>query len=371
MKLPWMKSKEKEYGILDYRGDENLIELKNVCKTFSEGNSQIEAVKDVNLTVYNGDIFGIIGFSGAGKSTLIRCINLLERPTEGQVWIDDKEITGLQGKHLREARKKIGMIFQHFNLFPSRTIFDNVAYPLGDSRLSKEEIKEKVHHLLDLVGISDKANSYPSQLSGGQKQRVAIARALATDPSILLCDEATSALDPKTTRSILALLKELNKKLNLTIVLITHKMEVVREICNRVAILDKGQLIEESDIFSLFAKPQHDLTRSFINTTSNLHKVEQLISEELPLLNIEESELVVRLTYLEKTVSKPLISQLSKIYDVDFNIILADVEMIQGAPIGGTVAILSGQEKQLGLVLTALEKENVRVEVIKDGRKSK
>ena len=365
-----MRLQKKESDIFSYEEwCKAMIELKNVSKTFVEGHSQIEAVKDVSLTIENKEIFGIIGFSGAGKSTLVRCINLLESPTSGQIMIDGLEMTALKGKTLREARKKIGMIFQHFNLFPSRTIFENVAYPLGDSRFSKQEIEDKVNHLLELVGIADKARFYPSQLSGGQKQRVAIARALATNPSILLCDEATSALDPKTTRSILKLLKELNKKLDLTIVLITHEMEVVREICNRVAIMDKGQLIEESDIFSLFSNPKQSLTKSFIKTTSNLHKIEQLVEEGLPLLNLGNNELVVRLTYLEKTVSEPLISKFSKHFDVDFNIIFADVEMIQGSPIGGTVAILSGEERQLELVLTALEKERVRVEVIKDGRK--
>lgn len=348
-----------------------MIELKNVSKTFIENHSQIEAVKEVNLVIENKDIFGIIGFSGAGKSTLIRCINLLEKPSTGQIMINNLDITALKGKDLREARKKIGMIFQHFNLFPSRTIFENVAYPLGDGSFSKKEIKDRVYNLLHLVGIADKAHSYPSQLSGGQKQRVAIARALATEPSILLCDEATSALDPKTTRSILKLLKELNKKLGLTIVLITHEMEVVREICNRVAIMDKGQLIEEADIFSLFANPKQLLTQSFIKTTSNLHKVEQLIEEGLLPLELGSGEVVVRLTYLRKTVSEPLISKLSKKYCVDFNIIFADIEIIQGSPIGGTVAILSGEEEQFEPVLAALEKENVRVEVIRDGRKFK
>ena len=204
-----------------------MIRLENVSKTFTDSNKEVHAVNNVSLTINDGDIFGIIGFSGAGKSTLVRCINLLERPTEGKVFVDDAEITALSGKELRKARKKIGMIFQHFNLMPSRTIFGNVAYPLRGSGLSKEEIKEKVHHLLELVGISEKENAFPSQLSGGQKQRVAIARALANDPNILLCDEATSALDPQTTKSILKLLQQLNQTLGITVVVITHEMAVV------------------------------------------------------------------------------------------------------------------------------------------------
>ena len=218
-----------------------MIYLKNICKTFIDDNKkEVHAVNDVSLTINDGDIFGIIGFSGAGKSTLVRCINLLERPTSGTVEVDGKDLTKLSEKELRESRKKIGMIFQHFNLFPSRTIFGNVAFPLQGSGLSKEEIAAKVRNLLELVGISEKENAYPSQLSGGQKQRVAIARALANDPDILLCDEATSALDPQTTKAILDLLKDLNKKLGITIVVITHEMAVVKEICNKVAVMERS-----------------------------------------------------------------------------------------------------------------------------------
>ena len=241
-----------------------MIYLKNICKTFIDDNKkEVHAVNDVSLTINDGDIFGIIGFSGAGKSTLVRCINLLERPTSGTVEVDGKDLTKLSEKELRESRKKIGMIFQHFNLFPSRTIFGNVAFPLQGSGLSKEEIAAKVRNLLELVGISEKENAYPSQLSGGQKQRVAIARALANDPDILLCDEATSALDPQTTKAILDLLKDLNKKLGITIVVITHEMAVVKEICNKVAVMEKGRVVEEGDVFSIFANPQEALTQNF------------------------------------------------------------------------------------------------------------
>ncbi len=233
-----------------------MIRLENVSKTFTDSNKEVHAVNNVSLTINDGDIFGIIGFSGAGKSTLVRCINLLEKPTDGKVFVDDAEITALSGKELRKARKKIGMIFQHFNLMPSRTIFGNVAYPLRGSGLSKEEIKEKVHHLLELVGISEKENAFPSQLSGGQKQRVAIARALANDPNILLCDEATSALDPQTTKSILKLLQQLNQTLGITVVVITHEMAVVKEICNRVAVMDHGDVVEEGEVFHVFASPK-------------------------------------------------------------------------------------------------------------------
>ena len=346
-----------------------MIYLKNICKTFIDDNKkEVHAVNDVSLTINDGDIFGIIGFSGAGKSTLVRCINLLERPTSGTVEVDGKDLTKLSEKELRESRKKIGMIFQHFNLFPSRTIFGNVAFPLQGSGLSKEEIAAKVRNLLELVGISEKENAYPSQLSGGQKQRVAIARALANDPDILLCDEATSALDPQTTKAILDLLKNLNKKLGITIVVITHEMAVVKEICNKVAVMEKGRVVEEGDVFSIFANPQEALTQNFIKTTSNLRKIEDLVYEGSPVVDLKPGELIVRLSYIEKNISEPLISAMTYKFNVILNIIFANIEIIQDAPIGGTVAIMSGKSEDIDAALDYLRDKNVGVEVIKDAR---
>ena len=345
-----------------------MIRLENVSKTFTDSNKEVHAVNNVSLTINDGDIFGIIGFSGAGKSTLVRCINLLEKPTEGKVFVDDAEITALSGKELRKARKKIGMIFQHFNLMPSRTIFGNVAYPLRGSGLSKEEIKEKVHHLLELVGISEKENAFPSQLSGGQKQRVAIARALANDPNILLCDEATSALDPQTTKSILKLLQQLNQTLGITVVVITHEMAVVKEICNRVAVMDHGDVVEEGEVFHVFASPKEPLTRSFIKTTSNLQKIEELIEADSPVVATKKGELIVRLTYVEKNTSEPLISTVTQKFGIILNIVFADVEIVQNAPIGGPVAIVSGEGSRIDEALQYLRDKNVGVEVIKDDR---
>lgn len=345
-----------------------MIRLENVSKTFTDSNKEVHAVNNVSLTINDGDIFGIIGFSGAGKSTLVRCINLLEKPTEGKVFVDDAEITALSGKELRKARKKIGMIFQHFNLMPSRTIFGNVAYPLRGSGFSKEEIKEKVHHLLELVGISEKENAFPSQLSGGQKQRVAIARALANDPNILLCDEATSALDPQTTKSILKLLQQLNQTLGITVVVITHEMAVVKEICNRVAVMDHGDVVEEGEVFHVFASPKEPLTRSFIKTTSNLQKIEELIAADFPVVATKKGELIVRLTYVEKNTSEPLISTVTQKFGIILNIVFADVEIVQNAPIGGTVAIVSGEGSRIDEALQYLRDKNVGVEVIKDDR---
>ena len=345
-----------------------MIEFTHVSKDFGSGEKMVRAVRDVSLMIQDGEIFGIIGFSGAGKSTLVRCINLLERPTNGTVVVDGKEMTALSPKELRLARRKIGMIFQHFNLMPSRTVFGNVAYPLQGQGLSKQAIQNKVRKLLKLVDIADKETAYPSQLSGGQKQRVAIARALANDPKVLLCDEATSALDPQTTKAILTLLKDLNQKLNLTIVMITHEMAVVKEICDHVAIMEHGQVVEQGEVFSLFADPKQPITQNFIRTTSNLHKIEELIAEGSQVVQLQPGEVIVRLSYIQKNVSEPLISTLSQRFQISLNIIFADIEIVQDAPIGGTVAILSGEREQITKAMEYLIEKNVGVEVLEDAR---
>ncbi len=345
-----------------------MIELRHISKDFGTGEHAVHAVQDVSLTVETGEIFGIIGFSGAGKSTLVRCINLLERPTSGEVLLDGQELTALPPKQLRQTRKKIGMIFQHFNLMPSRTVAGNVAYPLRGSGLSREQIAAKVQSLLELVGIGDKADAFPSQLSGGQKQRVAIARALANDPSVLLCDEATSALDPQTTKAILHLLRDLNAKLGLTIVLITHEMAVVREICYRVAVMEHGRVAEQGEVFNVFVDPRQDITRSFIRTTSNLQKVEELIAADSPVTRLKPGELIIRLSYVQRNAAEPLISVVTKLFDVSLNIIFADINIVQDAPIGGTVAIISGERSHITKAIEYFIDKNVGVEVIKDAR---
>ena len=345
-----------------------MIELTHISKNFASGGRTVHAVQDVSLSIGKGEIFGIIGFSGAGKSTLVRCINLLERPTSGSVTVDGKEMTALSARELRQARKKIGMIFQHFNLMPSRTVFGNVAYPLRGSGLSREQIADKVHRLLELVGIGDKAEAYPKQLSGGQKQRVAIARALANDPNVLLCDEATSALDPQTTKAILRLLKNLNEKLGITVVIITHEMAVVKEICDRVAVMEHGRVVEQGEVFNVFADPRQEITRSFIHTTSNLRKIEELIEEDSPVVQLKPGELIVRLSYIQRNVSEPLISTVSRKYDITLNIIFSDIAIVQNAPIGGTVAIISGERAQITQAMQYLSEKNVGVEVIRDAR---
>lgn len=342
-----------------------MIEFIHVSKDFGKGQQEVHAVKDVSLTIDKGEIFGIIGFSGAGKSTLVRCINLLERPTAGTVIVDGQRMMELTARQLRLARKKIGMIFQHFNLMPSRTVSGNVAYPLKGSGLKPQEIADKVQGLLELVGIGDKADAYPSQLSGGQKQRVAIARALANDPSVLLCDEATSALDPQTTKSILQLLKQLNEKLGITVVVITHEMAVVKEICGRVAVMEHGRVVEQGEVFSIFAAPQQTVTQNFIRTTSNLRKIDELIAGDSPITALKPGEVIVRLSYIQRNVSEPLISTVSQKFQITMNIIFADIEIVQDAPVGGTVAIISGEQGQIESAIEYLKEKNVCVEVIK------
>ena len=347
-----------------------MIELTHISKDFGKGPQQVHTVQDVSLSIGKGEIFGIIGFSGAGKSTLVRCINLLERPTSGAVTVDGRVITALSPKELRKARKKIGMIFQHFNLMPSRTVAENVAYPLRGSGLSRKETADKVTRLLELVGIENKVNAYPSQLSGGQKQRVAIARALANEPNVLLCDEATSALDPQTTKSILHLLKHLNETLGITIVLITHEMAVVKEICHRVAVMEHGRVVEQGKVFSVFADPKEEITKNFIRTTSNLQKIEDLVAKNSPVVRLQPGEVIVRLSYLQKNVSEPLISTVSQKFGISLNIIFADITIVQDAPIGGTVAVISGERQKITAAVEYLIEKNVGVEVIKDARAS-
>ena len=344
-----------------------IIELKNISKTFVQDGKTFKAVEDASVSIEKGDILGIIGFSGAGKSTLVRTINLLGRPTSGSVTVKGKDFLSLSAKELREERKKIGMIFQHFNLMKSRNAFDNVAFPLKRSGLTKKQISEKVYSLLKLVEIDEKAANFPSQLSGGQKQRVAIARALANEPDILLCDEATSALDPTTTKSILKLLKKLKDQLSLTIVIITHQMEVIKEICDKVAVMEKGRIVEQGDVFTIFANPQNEVTKRFIRSTSNLSKVEELIAEDSPVVHLEKDEKLVRFTYVKKNVSEPLISAISRLYEVTINIIFAEIEIVQDAPIGGTVAIVSGEAGTIDRALKHIAAMDVGVEVLKTG----
>ena len=341
-----------------------MIRLEDVCKVFTGAQGPVEAVKHVHLTIERGEIFGIIGFSGAGKSTLLRCINLLERPTSGRVLLDGTDITQLSASEVRAVRRRIGMIFQQFNLFNSRTVFGNIAFPLTGRGLSKDAVAARVRELLELVGLSGREGDYPSRLSGGQKQRVAIARALASDPEVLLCDEATSALDPQTTQSILQLLRELNRKLGLTIVLITHEMQVIKEICHHVAVMENGVVVEQGDVFSVFADPQQSVTRNFMEMTSHVAGFRRLQKERSPLLDLKPGQCILSLRYLERNVCSALVSYLSRTYDVDLNIIFGNVEMIDGHPLGGLIVIAEGKEKSIRECIDYLESIHVGVEVL-------
>lgn len=345
-----------------------MIRLHDVSKTYypkgrRSGTPAVTALKHADLHVPQGQIHGVIGLSGAGKSTLIRCVNLLERPTTGTVTVDGQELTALSGTALNQARHRIGMIFQHFNLLTSRTVFANVALPLELMGMKRGEIRERVTPLLELVGLDDKARHYPAQLSGGQKQRVAIARALASRPKVLLCDEATSALDPHTTGSILDLLRDINRKLGLTILLITHEMEVVKSICHRVSLISDGELVEEAEVGDFFTAPRTRLGRDFLNDFLELDPPRALIErlEEAPGAH---GHPVVRLAFSGDAVSTPLISRLARECGVDVSILQAKVESIQERTLGLMIAELMGPTEKTREALDYLESHDLQVEVL-------
>ena len=345
-----------------------MIKLENIDVTFKQGVKVVNAVKNVSLHVEPGDIYGIIGYSGAGKSTLVRTINLLQRPTKGNVVVNGVDLLKLKPKGLRAARKKIGMIFQHFNLMNTLSVFDNVAFPLKKSGKTKSEIEQKVLSLLELVGLEDKVNSYPRQLSGGQKQRVAIARALANDPDVLLCDEATSALDPKTTYSILELLQKVNVQLGITIVIITHEMQVVKEICNKVAVMEEGEVIEQGSVLEIFTNPGRDLTKDFIDTATHINQgIETVLSHE-QLLNLQEGDYLVKISFVGASTGEPLITKLSTQFQVAANILFANVEIIQETPVGTLLVGLSGEKSGIENALSYIKEQGVSVDVLEESK---
>jgi len=352
-----------------------MIKIEGLNKTYHLKSGNVEAVKDVNLSIEEGEIYGIIGYSGAGKSSLIRCINLLEVPDSGSITVGDQKLTWTEGgtmkviksSALNKARRGIGMIFQHFNLLDRSTVFDNVAYPLRYTGMGRSAIRERVGNLLPLVDLIDKADVYPSQLSGGQKQRVAIARALACNPRILLSDEATSALDPDATESILALLKELNRKLGLTIILITHEMSVIKAICSRMAVMEDGRVVEEGNVYDLFAAPKQPITRKFVQTASPLGKIDRMLAENSPLLACKPGSSLVKLLFHRDSVGDSMISTLSRRFGVDINIVLANVEELQGDPLGEMLAVFSGSPEAIRAALQHLKENKVSVEVIRHG----
>ena len=334
-----------------------MITLEKVNKVYSNG---LHAVKDVSLKVNKGDIFGIIGLSGAGKSSLIRLINRLEEPTSGKIFINGENVLEFNKKQLLERRKKIGMIFQHFNLLSSRTVEENVAFALEIANWNKNEIKERVAMLLDIVGLSDKAKYYPSQLSGGQKQRVSIARALANNPDILLSDEATSALDPKTTKSILELIKKIQQKFSLTVVMITHQMEVVKEVCNRVAIMSDGRIVEEGGVHHIFADPKNEITKELISY------VHQQTDTEIDYLH-HRGKKIVKVKFLGTSTQEPIISKVIKEYGIDISVLGGTIDKLATMNIGHLYLELGGDLSAQDKAIELMKTMDVIVEVIYNG----
>ena len=320
-----------------------MIEIRHLDKTYRTANGEIPALRDINLTIEDGEIFGIIGLSGAGKSTLVRCINLLERPTSGEVLVDGQNIMTLSQKELLQVRRQIGMIFQGFNLLEQRTVLRNICFPLEISGTPKAEAKKRAEELLRVVGLSDKAASYPSQLSGGQKQRVAIARALATNPRYLLCDEATSALDPNTTRSILELLREINKTLGVTIIVITHEMKVIDQICDRVAVIDKSCIAEEGRVADVFTSPKSDIARELV------------LPQERPVLEPTTGGRKVRIIFNGENTQKPVISEMILACRVPVNVLFADTKSVEGAAYGHMIFELPNDEHDAEKVISWLK----------------
>ncbi|MBC5636739.1 methionine ABC transporter ATP-binding protein [Ornithinibacillus sp. BX22] len=336
-----------------------MIEFRNISKTFKIGNREVNAVKNVSLSIQQGEIFGIIGFSGAGKSTLLRLVNLLETPTNGEIEVQGINIGSLSQKDVRKLRSRIGMIFQNFNLFASRTVAGNVAYPLKLAGWSKKEIDKRVSELLSFVGLTDKAKDYPEQLSGGQKQRVGIARALATSPDILICDEATSALDPDTTSEILRLLKKVNKELGITILLITHEMHVIQEICDKVAVMENGEVIETDSVFNVFTNPQHLTTQRFIQSVQQDRPSTSLLRE----WRRKGGKHLYRVIFKGEVASDPVLSRVTRKFDVDVNIVYGSVRELQEKLYGNLLVSFEGQEENISSVLLALQ-QDVTVEEV-------
>ncbi|WP_409250817.1 methionine ABC transporter ATP-binding protein [Bacillus sp. SCS-153A] len=333
-----------------------MIEIRNLVKEYKTKKQTVMGVDHVSVTINRGEIFGIVGYSGAGKSSLIRCLNLLEKPTSGEIIIDGQDLTKLSPKELRKARQKISMIFQHFHLIKAKTVSENLAFALKAAQVPKDEIKKRVTELLEKVGLSDKADAYPAQLSGGQKQRVGIARALANNPSVLLCDEATSALDPSTTKSILKLLKDINEELGLTIVLITHEMEVVKEICDRMAVMQDGKIIEEGPVYDLFANPQAPLTKEFI---------ENILQFDLPQrLLLSRQGKLIKIQFKGSIAEESVVSDVFQKYKVRGNILHGKIEYIQDVPLGIFIMELIGEASEVEAAIHYIRIKTQSLEVL-------
>ncbi|WP_346206609.1 methionine ABC transporter ATP-binding protein [Caldifermentibacillus hisashii] len=336
-----------------------MIDIKNLTKTYFSKDREVKAVDNVSITIHDEEIFGIVGYSGAGKSSLLRCINLLERPTSGKITVDGVDLTKLHSKRLRQARLKIGMIFQHFNLVSQKTVAENIAFALKASKTPKNKIEKRVAELLDMVGLADKKDVYPGQLSGGQKQRVGIARALANNPKVLLCDEATSALDPTTTKSILNLLKKINKELNITIIIITHEMDVVKEICHRMAIMENGRIVEQGNVYDIFASPKEQLTKEFIQS---------VVSFDLPKATLRLVKgTLVKLLFRGDVAGEGVVSETLKKFQINGNFLHGSIEYIQERPLGIFIMELTGDQEEINKAIHYIEHRNAEVEVLNNG----
>ncbi|PYZ96729.1 methionine ABC transporter ATP-binding protein [Alteribacter lacisalsi] len=334
-----------------------MIELKNISKTFQSKKSTVEALKNVSLNVKKGEVFGVIGYSGAGKSTLIRCVNLLESPTEGDVLIDGTNLTNLSASKLRLERRKIGMIFQHFNLLKTATVYDNIAIPLKLSGLSKAEVDERVKKYLAVVGLEDKTDAFPGQLSGGQKQRVSIARALSHEPEILLSDEATSALDPETTEAILSLLLRINKEFGITILLITHEMHVIQKVCDRVAVMENGEVVEQGRVIDVYAQTAHPTTQKFIDSQFPIEAPASMLK------TIAGKGPIVKLSFVGHSTGQPVLSEIVKRYDVHTNILSGNIVQMKDESYGRMIVHISG-ETDAPKAVQALKDAGVQVEEV-------
>lgn len=339
-----------------------MIEISNLKKVYPSHKGPMVALQDINLKIPKGKIFGIIGPSGAGKSTLIRTINMLERPTEGNIFIEGEDITQYNEKQLRVLRKQMGMIFQHFNLLTSRTVAENIAFPMEIAGVSKDNIKAKIKELLPLVGLEDKANTYVANLSGGQKQRVGIARALANNPKILLCDEATSALDPQTTEAILRLLNDINKRFGLTVILITHEMHVIKEICDAVAFIDNSRIIETNSVTEVFTNPQSTIVKDFVHSVLNGDKQKRLIEEGI--IKVSQRGMLVRVSFVGQSAGEPLVSEVVRRFNVDANILFGNIDTIKETPFGTLIIELTGEKKDIEKSIGYIESKNIGIEVL-------
>jgi D-methionine transport system ATP-binding protein len=348
----------------DIGGDFHMIKLLHIEKTYEAKSGPVRALKDISLEIGRGEIYGIIGISGAGKSTLIRCINMLERPTAGKVLVDGQELTTMKGRELRMARKNIGMIFQHFNLLSSATVYDNIAFPLQIAGADNKTIKAKVEPLLELVGLKEKEQQYPAQLSGGQKQRVGIARALASNPKVLLCDEATSALDPQTTKAILELIRDINRKLQLTVVVITHEMQVIKDICDKVAVIDHGVIAEKGTVLEVFTNPQQPITQEFISVILSNELPAAFRGKTISKIPVQDGQLLVRLTFIGDSADDPVIAGLIRGFAIEVSILFGNIDHIKHTPYGRMIVGITGDQTEIDKAMDYLRGKDLRIEVI-------